>query len=170
MKRRKVLQYMVVGAAGVTLWPACKVAETKSFDGLDLSTDQIDLLDQFVTAILPADGLPIETPESRLDFVVTMLRDCTSPDERRQFENGVKEFQEYTRNNFQKPFGNLSQTDQETAFIHLHEEEGISENLKTFYSRSRAWSIQHFTTSSYFLNTYTDFQFVPGHFYGCVAI
>lgn len=170
MKRRKALQFVAIGTASIALWPSCKMGGPKAVEGLGLDADQEALVDQFATAILPVEGLPVETPEKRIDFITTMLRDCTSPDERSQFKNGVNELQEYIQNTFQKPFDHLSDSDKEKAFSHLQDGDGISANLKILYSKTRSWSIQHFTTSSYFLNTYTDFQFVPGHFYGCVPV
>ena len=167
MKRRQALQSLAILGAGLTILPSCRTKKYPEYRALGLREDQIELVDQVATAVLPVGQLPVETPESRLDFIMTMLRDCTSPEDQSRYKNGLEAFQSYLKDQFHPSFSTLNQRDQMKALAYLQEGE---KDQQLFYEHTRRWAIQHFTTSSYYLTNVLDFHFVPGHFYGCVAI
>ena len=83
---------------------------------------------------------------------------------------GFAEFETYLETNFSTPFKKIEPEDQEVILDFLEKNADSPTGLGFFYNTTKRYSIEHFTSSEYFLTNYLDYEMVPGRYLGCVNI
>jgi hypothetical protein len=121
-------------------------------------------------AILPREGTEIQTPESTTDFILTMLNDCTAPEDIQKYLDGMKAFQEKIKLDYNTSFKRLDATEQLALFNQLQTDATLSEPIKHFFDTTLGMTRRHFTSSAHYMQHYLDFEFAPGRYIGCSAI
>lgn len=173
MKRRTALQSMVAVSAGVALLPACNFFQEplKVYSNIPLDRTQRGLIHQLSKAVLPTDGIEgFSTPEPTLDFLLTMLNDSYPKEDIEKYLAGVKGFQLFVQENFNTSFEKLQPDQLKELFTNLSSTEEVPDTLKYFFNTTNHLTKRHFTTSEYYLKNYTDWEFAPGRYEGCVEI
>ena len=164
MNRRKALQQIGIFALSAKYFASCDFS--KSTDAI-LDEKQTKFLTALSNLILPVDDLEIETPDTVTDFILTIITECKSEDEIKDFQKGMTEIQKNAQVNISE-LSKSTQTDIDNWFAKMMkmDETSIPKTLETI----KALSIKHFTTSEYYLKNYTDYEFIPSRFNGCVEI
>lgn len=173
MKRRKALQSMVVVGAGATLLPACNFFQEplKVYENLPLDRAQRAVLSRLSETILPKIGLDnLSTPEPTLDFMLTMLNDCTPKADIDKYLAGFADFQTYLSEKYQQPFSKLEPAQVTELMTFLTTSEEVPENVKYFFNTTNSLTQRHFQSSEYYMKNYLDFEFAPGRYEGCAAV
>jgi Gluconate 2-dehydrogenase subunit 3 len=174
MKRRQAIRNIAIATAAAYLLPGCKgepVATDAAASGkLSLDAEQRKLLDQLTEALLPKAKTEVKTPETTSDFLLAVLNDCHSPEDASKYLGGLKELQSHVAKQYKTDFGALSAAQQAEVFTWLSKPEGQSEPLKFFAETTRGLTIEHFTSSEFFLKNVRNWAFAPGYFKGCVAV
>lgn len=168
--RREALRNLVLAAAGISLFPACDFEEIPVFSRIPLEKKQYKSLAQLADYILPKKDVPIETPESTVDYILTVINDCYSQKDLNSFISGFEEFQNHIDTDIKKKLHKLEPVEVEVMLDHLAQSPNRSEMLVSFYDTTKQLTIQHFTTSEYFLKNYLDFEFAPARYLGCVDV
>lgn len=171
MKRRQAIQSLATISMGVVFLPSCEVGSSGPvYSNLPFTNNQRELIGELVDIILPKEDLEVTTPESTLDFVLTMVNDCYAPDDIQKFQAGFSEFETYLDQNYRKNLQKVGPEDQKELLAYLENSEDLSESLDFFYNNTKRLTIQHFTSSNFFMTGYLDFEFVPGRYIGCASV
>jgi hypothetical protein len=174
MKRRQAIRNLAIATAAAYLLPACKgepaAKETAASGKLALDADQRKLLDQLTEALLPRAKTEVKTPETTSDFILAVLNDCHSPEDASRYLGGLRELQAHVAKQYKTDFGALAAAQQAEVFAMLGKPDGHGEPLKFFAETTRGLTIEHFTSSEFFLKNVIKWEFVPGRFVGCAAV
>ena len=125
-------------------------------------------MDWLTKSILPNDHLNIAFPESARRFVLTMVSDCLDEEGIQDFMTGLKLFPQYIQDKYQTSFQALNAEQHILMFTELANSEIVPDALKFFMATTKQLTVRHFTTSQHFMETYLEYEFVPGRFEGCV--
>ena len=151
--------------------PSCQPgARVPVYENIPLDRKQRKLLEQFTEALLPRGDSGVTTPETTTDFVLTVFNDCHSPEDIQKYMVGLAEFQTFVKEKYGSGFGPLGADKQAEIFTYLSDTEGLPEPLKFFFDTTRGMTIEHFTSSEFFLKNVMDWEFAPGRFVGCTAV
>ncbi len=171
MKRREAIQNMFLLSAGLALLPNCQMEEKGPvYANVPLEKGQRTLMNLLTNAILPREGTEVTTPETTTDFILTMLNDCSSPEDIQEYLLGMKEFQMSIKELYNTSFKKMEPTQQLELFKSLGESEKITDAAKAFFNKTVGATRQHFTSSEYFMKNRLDFEFVPGRYLGCEPV
>lgn len=171
MKRRTAIQNIFLLSAGAALLPNCQLEEKGPiYANVPLEKGQRTLIDLLTKAILPTEGTPVKTPESPTDFILTMLNDCTAPEDIQKYLLGMKEFQQRIKELYSTSFKKLETEEQLALFNSLGESAKMTEAAKYFFNTTNGMTRWHFSTSEHFMKEYKDFEFVPGRYLGCESV
>ena len=171
MKRREAIQNIFLLSAGMALMPSCQFEESGPvYANVPLEKGQRTLMNLLTNAILPREGTEIKTPESTTDFILTMLNDCTSPEDIQKYLTGMKEFTQNIQEIYNTSFKKMETEAQLTLFEDLGKSEKMTDNAKHFFNTTSWLTQRHFRSSEHFMTNYQDFEVVPGRYTGCRAL
>lgn len=167
MDRRKAISIIAAAAAGTLILPSCnsEIQGTRAFSRLSINQDQIKILENLSNKVLPIPSAFILENVSPNEFLLTMLEDCATPEQLSKFENGLSEFQSYIK---EKNINRIQDMDiKELESLTSGTEEN---NLQFFINTVKQLNVQYYTSTKDYLNNYSDWEFVPGRFNGCVSV
>ncbi len=170
MKRREAIRNVILVSAGFTLLPSCDFETFKVYENLPLEKEQYQLIRQLQKTILPKKEIQIKSPETPLDFSLTILNDCFKMEDIQEYLSGLAEFQLFLSEKKEKPFKKLEPTEQLEIITSISEGEDSSDALKFFIDTNKELAVEYFTQSEYFLTTHLEFEFVPGRYIGCASV
>lgn len=173
MRRRKAVRNIALLTSGIALLPACQFEGTRSlpvYENIPLDQNQYALIEWLIEAILPKGEPKVTTPESTPHFVLTMINDCYDPVDIRKYLTGMQLFQQYVQDEYQMAYEQLNPAQNILLFTELSESKIIPKNLSYFINTTKRLTVQHFTTSEYFLKNHLEFEFAPGRYLGCVSV
>ena len=171
MKRRQAIESIATLSAGAFLLSSCDFStDLPVYSNIPLEKDQRNLISNLTEAILPKQSLEVITPESTPDFVLTMVNDCYSLENIQKYIDGMNAFQLYLGQNYKNRFDKIEPARQLEILHYLEESEELSPELKYFYNTTKRLTVQHFTSSDFFMTNYMDYEMVPGRYLGCVTI
>jgi hypothetical protein len=169
MKRREAIQSLTVVSAGLMIMPSCNGEQLPVYENLLFDKKHRLILTELSEAILPKENLPVTTPETTIDFILTMLNDCYAPEDLEKYTSGFNECVLHLKQNFGQPVRKLNETKRNELFQYLAGDEA-TEEMQYFFKTTRGLTLRHFTSSEYFLTTFLDYEFAPGRYHGCVEI
>ena len=167
MTRRTAIQNMILASAGITLLPACQFESGPVYANVPLEKGQRTFIDLLTKAILPTEETAITTPESTTDFILTMLNDCTSPEDIQKYLIGIKEFQQGIQAVYGTTMKEMATDKQLELFMTLGKSEKMTPAAKYFFNITNGLTRRHFTGSEHFMKTVQEFEFLPARYIGC---
>ena len=173
MKRRTAIQSIIVTTAGLAILPSCNFFQEplKVYKNIPLDRGQRVILSQLSEAILPKVGLEqFTTPESRVDFILTMLNDCSPKEEIDQYVAGLIDFQAYLTEKYNQSFTDLQPAQLTEMMTQLTTSEEVPASIQSFFNKTNSLTQQHFRSSEYYMKNYLDFEFAPRRYEGCLAV
>lgn len=171
MKRRKAIQTLALGTAGIAILPGCEFHFWPEYSNIPLEVPQRKLFTWLTEAIIPYQGTPeVVVPEETPHFVLTNINDCFDPEDIEIFNKGLAAFQQQFPEGKVNTFKKMTPEEKEEFLTKLLEGENTSKELRYFLSTTRELCIRQFTTSEYFLKTIRHFEFIPGRFNGCIPV
>ena len=169
MRRRVALRNIALSVGGLIALPAWannwhqeSVQLTQPF----LSPRQEKLLTTVVDTILPVTDTPGAKDLNVHGFVQKMLADCYEKEVQDNFRQGLDTLDSLAKQTFNKSFG-ASDTTQRIELLKMMEL-ATDANQKEFFTLVKKLTVQGYTTSEYYLTKHTNYNMIPGHFYGCV--
>jgi hypothetical protein len=175
MNRRTALKRFAITGAAAMLLPAC-VRDSKkvplALENLKITVEDEELLGQIAETLIPATDKPGAREVGAHLFAFVMVDDCSSPDKKEMFMNGLRSFNKNAPVPEKKMFTDASAEEKLQTLKNIEEEkEGPDESISEFYSMARRYIIQGYTTSQYFLTDVKPHKLVPGPVYkGCVPL
>lgn len=165
---------------GALLIPSC-VREAKKIsiplDHLKLSADHETLMASITETLLPTSDTPGAKELKLHEFVLRMMDDCYSPEEQKEFQAGLEQFNSFADKTSDKSFLDMTPEERKSFLIQLEkkneDEASVKDDEKSvlqFYSRTKGLAIRGYMNSEPVMTNLTYYKMVPGRFDGCVEI
>ena len=145
-------------------WTTETVRQTRPL----LARSQADLLAEMVETIIPATDSPGAKGLNVHLFVQKMVADCYPKPAQATLQKGLDSLDELAQKSFGKPFAD-GDTTQRTALL-TQLSQSAEPAQKDFYSLVKNLTIRGYLNSEYVMTNLTHYQFIPGHYYGCVPV
>jgi hypothetical protein len=175
MNRRLVLKQLAMATAGAMLLPACGVDPKKvsiALNNLKVSGDEEDLIAEIADTIIPATDTPGAKAVGAHLFTLVMVDDCMEKSEQEKYLKGLRSFNDSTKKITGKSFIKASPEERLEILTALEKDrDNLPEETKIFYSRTRQYIVQGYTSSQHFLTDVKPYQLIPGPNYkGCIPV
>lgn len=171
MERRNALK-IVAGAVGglisLPAWASGWTTETVRSARQFLSLSQADLLADMVETIIPATDTLGAKALNVHQFIQKMVADCYDKPAQETFRKGLDSLDGLAQTAFNKPFSAGDVTQRTALLTQLSQSADPAQ--KDFYSLVKGLTIRGYMSSEYVMTNLTKYQFIPGHYYGCVPV
>ena len=172
MNRRTAIRNVVIISAGAGLLPSC-VQEDKStlpLKNISLTGSQEQMLAELTETIIPKTKNFIGAKDLKAhEFVLTMVDDCTSPEDQQKFTEGMKLFEESCKKKWNSSFVKCSAQQRNELLQSMEKKQDIPEDALKFYGTVKRYTVQSFTSSKDYMTDIRKYKMVPGpNFKGCV--
>lgn len=173
VNRRSVLKRLAFVSAGAVLLPACfhdpakPAIITRNFQ---LSGDQEQQLEALTAAVIPSGSTPGAREVSAHRFVLRMLDDCFSKDDRAKYIRGWQQLDNASQQMAGATFLKADTTQRATLLTALETKKLPGEDLGFFYATTKRLTIQAYMSSQYYLTKIQVYELVPGRWHGCVPV
>lgn len=173
MRRRTAIRQLAFLSAGVTLLPSCFHDQTGK--GIQLRNftvdgDQEQLLEALTATLIPTTDTPGAKELSAHLFVLKMLDDCSSADDRAKFLKGMQQFDSAARSASGKSFALSDPAQRESLLTAIETKKMPDDDLHFFYSTTKKLTILAYSSSQYFLTKVQVYELVPSRWHGCVPV
>ena len=135
---------------------------------LDLTGGDEQLLAELTEAIIPKTDTPGAKDTYTHLYIMKMVDDCSTKEDQKQFEAGLKAFDKYIRNTSEQPFMKLTPAQREGVLLQIEKVKGIPEEIVAFYKGVKGLTIQGFLSSKFYLSKVQVYELTPGRFKGCI--
>jgi len=174
MNRRTAIRNAILFSAGAGLLPAC-VRDDKSIIALktiSITGAQERMLAALTESMLPKTKNFIGANDLKAhEFLLTMIDDCTSPDDQKKFTEGLKAFDNLGNDKFGQLFTSFTARQKKELLQAIEIKKDIPEQVLKFYGTVKRYTIQSFTSSKEYLTDIRKYKLVPGsNFKGCVSV
>ena len=174
MDRRSSIKTLLIISAGAAWLPSCMEEDKKtsslSLKNIKINSKEEELLAELSETIIPKTDTPGAKDVSAHLFALMMMDDCNTPENQDKFTKGLKEFEEFTKNKFDKSFVQCTPAERTEILKSIESKKDIPENVVFFYTNMKRLTVQAFTTSEYYSTKVQVYKLVPGKFYGCVPV
>ena len=171
MNRRQAIQQLVVLSAGLSILPSCEWEEAGPvYANVPLERGERTFIETLSKAILPTEGTPVELPEKTVDFILTILNDCTAPADVQRYLTGLKEFRQGVEQVYNTRFKKIDPIQQVELFETIDTSDAMTDAARHFFQVTNGLARQQFATSAYFMKNVQNFEFAPGRYIGCRAV
>lgn len=173
VSRRTALKRLVLVSAGAALLPACFHDRTKPgtvTKNFQLTGDQEQQLEALAATIIPSGATPGAREVSAHRFVLRMLDDCFSKDDRDKYLRGLGQLDNASRQLAGASFLKADPAQRATLLTALETKKGPGDDLTFFYTTTKKLTIQAYMSSQYYLTKVHVYELVPGRWHGCVPI
>jgi len=172
MNRRSAIRNVVIISAGAGLLPSC-MHENKSsipLKNITVSGSQQDMVAELAEAIIPKTKNFIGAKDLRAhEFVLTMVDDCSSPDDQKKFTDGLKAFDKLSHDKFGQLVTSLTLKQKKELLTDIENKKDIPEDALKFYGTVKRYTLQSFASSKEYMTDIRKYKMVPGPvFKGCV--
>jgi hypothetical protein len=105
------------------------------------------------------------------EFILTMVDDCTSPEDQQKFTEGMKQFEESCQKKWNSSFVKCSAQQRNELLQSVEKKQDIPEDALKFYGTVKRYTVQSFTSSKDYMTGIRKYKMVPGpNFKGCVPV
>lgn len=174
MNRRTAIRNAVIIGAGVTLLPACKMTDKGSIPlkNLSITGSEQSILEELCEAIIPktknfAGAKDLKSHE----FLLTMIDDCTSPEDQKKFTDGLKAFDKLSHDKFGQIFTRYTLEQKKSFLSDIERKKDVSDDVIKFYKIVKRYTVQSFTSCRQYMLDIKKYKMAPGSvFKGCIPV
>lgn len=174
MKRRTAIRNIVIISAGASLLPSCTATDNSSLQlkNIPLTGSQENMLAELAETIIPKTGNFIGAKDLKSHvFLLTMMDDCTSPEDQKFFSDGMKAFEDACKKKFNAAFVKCTPQQRNDLLKEMETIKDQKDAAAKFYKTTKRYTVQSFTSSKEYLLDVRKWQMVPGsNFKGCVPV
>lgn len=174
MHRRTAIRNVALYSAGAVFLPSCLSGEKSNIplNNLSVTAAQEKMLASLAASLIPSGMNFTGAAELRShEFVLTMVDDCFSPEDRALFMEGMVAFDKLNHEEYGQLYTGYIAEQKQAFLSKLEKKEGIPEIVLKFYGTVKRYTLQSFTSSKDYLLTIRHYQMVPGpDFKGCVPL
>lgn len=158
----------VGGLISLPAWATGWTPETVSLNRQFFTPQQEALLASLTETIIPKTDTPGAKELNVHQFIQKVVADCYDKASQTKFQKGLDTADELAKKSFGKSFSEGDPTQQAAVFTQIAQ--SSDSDLKDFYSMVKGLTIKGYLNSEYVMTNLTNFQFMPGHYYGCVPV
>lgn len=173
VSRRSAVKQLVVITTGVIVIPSCVYKRENTsipLKHIKLNGSDEKLLAEVSETIIPATNTPGAKDAYAHLFIMRMVDDCTEENVQKQFEKGLNEFKHTTKKKFGHSFLECSASERTTILNTIENKENISEDLASFYSTTKRFTIQGYLTSKPIMTNIMKYELAPARYNGCAPV
>ena len=171
MNRRVVIRNMALAVTGLVLLPGCdlssKEAAAQELQPY-LSPDQEGLLAHVVDTIIPATDTPGAKDLNVHLFVQKMVTDCYEKEAQVNLAKGLEALKAKARKKHSQAFEACSTEERIDLLQSMENSSEVSET--EFYKLVKGLTVRGYMNSEYVMLNLTNYQAMPGHYFGCVPV
>ncbi len=171
INRRTAIRQLAFISAGVVLLPSCfheRSGKDLSFRNFKIDADQQNLLDQFTSTLIPTTDTPGAKDVGASLFVLKMLDDCATAQDRTKFLKGMQAFDAAAKTSGGQSFARLEAAGRESLLSAIEAKRLTEADQVFFYSTTKRLTILAYSSSQYFLTKVQVYELVPGRWHGFV--
>ena len=172
MKRRTAIRNIAIITAGAVFLPGCNSSDVAAIPLKHISIGRKDqnMLAELCELILPKTKNFVGAKDLKShEFLLTMIDDCTSPEDQKKFTDGIKAFDKLCHDKFGQIFTGYTAEQKKSLLTDIEKRKDISDEALSFYKTVKRYTIQSFTSSKNFMLEIRKYNMVPGgNFKGCV--
>ncbi|UFH57422.1 gluconate 2-dehydrogenase subunit 3 family protein [Spirosoma sp. KNUC1025] len=131
-----------------------------------ISRGQMDLLAEMAETIIPATDTPGAKALNVHQFIQKMVADCYDQKAQDSLRSGLESLDGFARKAYSKPFREGDVAQRTSLLTQLSQDSA----QKDFYGLVKGLTIRGYMTSEYVMTNLTHYQFIPGHYHGCVPV
>jgi hypothetical protein len=175
MNRRTLLKQLAVSTAAAFALPSCLLEKEKvsqAFNNLKITPADQTLVSLIADTLIPETDTPGARTLQADAFALVMVDDCMEKSEQEKYLSGMRSFNEEARKISGKSFSDASAEDREEILSQVEAAgDKLPEDVAHFYSSTRRYIIQGYTSSQHYLTAVKPYVHVPGpNFKGCVPV
>jgi Gluconate 2-dehydrogenase subunit 3 len=174
MNRRTAIRNVIIISAGAGLLPSC-VGDDKSsivLKNISITGSQEKMLAALTEAIIPKTKNFIGAGDLKAhEFLLTMIDDCTTPEEQKKFSYGLEAFDKLSHDRFGQLFTSYTAAQKKGLLQSIESKKDVPEDVLKFYGTVKRYTLQSFTSSKDYLTDIRKYKIIPGsNFKGCVPV
>ena len=168
MERRRALELITAAAVAATILPGCDFTNIPKFTNLNINKSNYRMVAELSDMILPIPEEMILANLSPGQFVLTMINDCNTAEDIEKFTAGMLAINEGWAKDIKKHEAPLEQLQ---MIIEGQDVDNNQADEKAYFlQKLKSYNVQYYKGLEEYLSTYTDWEFVPSRFSGCVAV
>ena len=173
MKRKTFLQRLAIGSGGIAIIPSMSILTGCEYEPevrLVLSQSDVPLLNEIAETILPATNEFGGAKAAKVgEFLLTMYRDCMSPQEQQRIVNGINEIDKRASESFESSFTSADPSQKQTLLEEIQSEaKKATDENPHFFPIMKNLVIRGYFTSEIGMTKARNYMFVPGSYEGCI--
>jgi hypothetical protein len=170
MKRREAIRNILLASASTIFITSCadkNVVEFLQDGNLKLNDRHEDYLFQISNTFLPLGDLK-EKVGNPVDFILTMINDCHSPEDVQLFATGFEQYKMLMDESRLKISSAKEEEVMPVVQKVLETTKPPQEALIFFINKTKNLAVQHLRSSEYYMTSYLDYSLIPKEpFNGC---
>ena len=179
MKRRDYLKSIfALGALSVTSFSVFEwVKLTRHVDAKQI-LDKRPIIAELAEMIIPRTDTPGAKETGVGDFIVKMIKDCSSVKTQNNFIDGLKDLHQYSHREYNKTYLQCTNAEQGSILSHFEKKDksfnGILGKIQrrlvgeTFFSILKGLTVEGYCTSQLGATQALAYVYIPGSFQGCI--
>ncbi len=171
MERRNALKTLAGALGGLVAlpgWATGWTAESVQLTEPLLPADQIETLAAVVDTIIPATDTPGARELNVSQFIQKVVADCYDKAAQDALSNGLVLTNDLAQKTYGKPFGSGDATQRTNLLKQM--EQSTEPAQATFIKLVKPLTIRGYLNSEYVMTNLTHYEFIPGHYHGCVPV
>jgi hypothetical protein len=182
MKRRTFVKLAIVSGALLFfagLWWKWIVAQLKPI-ALSGIQDQRQLIEAIAETIWPATDTPGAKEAGVADYIIMMIRDCTSENEQQTFMRGLRRLENYSMKKYGKSFSECDGGDQIQIVRYIEGKDIFTVNLlnkvrrrlygESFFAKMKWLTVEGYCTSLLGATKGLRYDDIPMRYEGCILL
>jgi hypothetical protein len=179
-RRRAIGSIAVAGIAGISVFTGMEWFKGRKKADLQYLDHSKSTITALAETIIPASNTPGAGACGLGDFIVKMVRECTSEAEKNLFVDGLKKLQNRTQDIYGKKFELCSMAEQEDILRHFEKDAKPFKGLlgkieekylpKPFFTTLKEYTVMGYCTSETGATQGLAYVLVPGSYRGCLPL
>jgi Gluconate 2-dehydrogenase subunit 3 len=173
MERRRALQAIVYFSIASNSLIACKnnyqAIKELGLKNIKPTDGEVDLIDAITKTIFPIENVPLFKGHTSMPFVLKMVDELYTKEDREKYLQGMKAFNDLSKNRFKKSFNELSK-EEKTSLLKQLMNSKEENTAKHFFDITRNQTIIYFTSTEDYLRGIKKYEMAPGRWISCLNI
>ncbi len=173
MNRRTVIRNVLFISGGAIILPACLQNDKSllNLKNISISGRQEQMLAELAEAIIPKSSDSIGAKDLKThEFILTMIDDCSGPEEQRNYEKGMKVFEELCQKKWDSSFLKCSPEQRIRLLETLDGKNDSKDEAVLFYNTTKRLALENYLTSEFYMTKADGYNIIPEKYRGCISV
>lgn len=173
MNRRKAIRNVLVVSGGAIILPSCLQNDKSllNLKNISISSKQEQMLAELAETIIPKSADSIGAMDLKThEFILTMIDDCSGPEEQRSFEKGMETFEELCQKKWDSSFLKCSSKQRASLLETLDGEKDSKGDAVLFYNTTKRLALENYLSSEFYMTKADGYNIIPEKYRGCISV